>query len=125
MSESSGLPGEIIGDLGLPKGLDAETFVEQIVAQVIKDFRLDPERVGRASISFVELLTDEIAEGLSGERADEVFASFYRLDLGEQLIRSTLEANDRRTAARELAMQSVRRAGLKVWSRWKYKTEGC
>jgi hypothetical protein len=125
MSESSGLPREIIGDLGLPKGLDAETFVEQIVAQVIKDFRLDPERVGRASISFVELLTDEIAEGLSGERADEVFASFYRLDLGEQLIRSTLEANDRRTAARELAMQSVRRAGLKVWSRWKYKTEGC
>lgn len=123
MSEG-GLIGSLIGDLGLPKGLDAGTFVEEIVAQLIKDFRLDPDRVARASISFVELLTDEIAEGLSGERADEVFASFYRLDLGEQLIRSTLEAHDRRAAARELAMQSVRRAGLKVWSRWKYKTEG-
>lgn len=119
-----GLISSVIGELGLPKGLDAETFVEQIVAQLIKDFRLDPERVSRASISFVELLTDEITDGLSGERADEVFASFYRLDLGEQLIRSTLEANDRRTAAGELAKQSVRRAGLKVWSRWKYKTEG-
>jgi hypothetical protein len=123
MSEG-GLIGSLIGDLGLPKGLDADTFVEEIVAQLIKDFRLDPDWVARASISFVDLLTDEIAEGLSGERADEVFASFYRLDLGEQLIRSTLEAHDRRAAARELAMQSVRRAGLKVWSRWKYKTEG-
>lgn len=123
MSEG-GLIGSLIGDLGLPKGLDAETFVEEIVAQLIKDFRLDPDRVARASISFVDLLTDEIADGLSGERTDEVFASFYRLDLGEELIRSTLEAHDRRAAARELAMQSVRRAGLKVWSRWKYKTEG-
>jgi len=115
---------EMISEMGMPKGLDTQTYISQIIQQLIKDFQLDPDRIARASIGFVDLLADEIAEGLSGERADAIFASFYRLDLGEEVIQKTLQDFDRWEAAQALAMHSVKRAAMKVWSRWKYKSEG-
>ncbi|MGB1075897.1 MAG: hypothetical protein ACPGYK_06880 [Flavobacteriales bacterium] len=115
---------EMIAEMGMPNGLDVQTYISQIIQQLVKDFQLDVDRIACASIGFVELLADEIAEGLSGERADAIFASFYRLDLGEELIQKTLHDLDRREAAQALAMHSVKRAAMKVWSRWKYKSEG-
>ena len=115
---------EMIAEKGMPNGLDVQTYISQIIQQLVKDFQLDTDRIACASIGFVELLADEIAEGLSGERADAIFASFYRLDLGEELIQKTLHDLDRREAAQALAMHSVKRAAMKVWSRWKYKSEG-
>ena len=106
---------------GLPDGVDAPTFVAQVVEQLVKDFQLDAARVARASISFVELLADDIAEGLNGIGADDIFAAFYRLDLGEDLVRKILHDNDRPEAARQLAVKSVERAALKVWTRWHYR----
>lgn len=113
----------LVGDLNLPKGMDPVTFVQDVVDQVIKDFALDRNRLAASSISLVHLLADDIAEGLAGHRADEVFAAFYRLDLGEGLIRETLEAHDRQAAALTLARLSVQRAAMKVWSRWNYKSQ--
>jgi len=113
----------LVGDLNLPKGMDPLTFVQDVVDQIIKDFALDRNRLAASSISLVHLLADDIAEGLAGHRADEVFAAFYRLDLGEDLIRETLEAHDRQAAALTLARLSVQRATMKVWSRWNYKSQ--
>lgn len=109
-----------LGARGLPVGTDPAAFVEAVVAQIVKDFRLDPERVARASIGLVALLADAIGAGLEGDPAP-VFAAFYRLDLGEEHVRRILHDHDRVEAARLLAEGAVARAALKVWTRLSYR----
>ncbi len=109
-----------LGARGLPVGTDPAAFVEAVVDQIIKDFRLDPERVARASIGLVALLADAIGAGLEGDPAP-VFAAFYRLDLGEDHVRRILHDHDRIEAARLLAEGAVARAALKVWTRLSYR----
>jgi hypothetical protein len=49
------------------------------------------------------------------------FAAFYRLDLGEDLVRKILHHHERPKAIALLAEKSVQRSALKVWSRWTYE----
>ena len=103
----------------LPAGRTAENFREAVTAQVVKDFQWDAKRVAKVSISLVQLLEDEINWGLDRD-AQGLFASFYRLDLGESKIRGVMDWNERPKAARLLAELSLERAARKVWLRWTF-----
>ena len=103
----------------LPAGRTAEDFREAVTAQVVKDFQLNPERVAEVRISLVQLLEDEINWGLDRD-ASGLFASFYRLDLGEAKIREVMDWHERPQAARLLAELSLERAAQKVWLRWTF-----
>ena len=103
----------------LPAGRTEEDFREAVTAQVVKDFQWNPERVAEVRISLVQLLEDEINWGLDRD-ASGLFASFYRLDLGEAKIREVMDWNERPQAARLLAELSLERAAQKVWLRWTF-----
>ena len=49
-----------------------------------------------------------------------LFASFYRLDLGEGVIREVMDWNERPQAAAKLAALCLERAAQKVWLRWTF-----
>lgn len=110
---------EWLGARELPAGRTAADFREAVTAQVVKDFQWDPERVAQVRISLVQLLEDEINWGLDRD-ASALFASFYRLDLGEAKIREVMDWNERPQAARLLAELSLERAAQKVWLRWTF-----
>lgn len=118
MEPSAGLV-EWLKTRELPAGRTAADFREAVTAQVVKDFQWDPERVAQVRISLVQLLEDEINWGLDRD-ATALFASFYRLDLGEAKIREVMDWNERPQAARLLAELSLERAAQKVWLRWTF-----
>ncbi len=103
----------------LPEGRTIEAFQRQVQDQLIKDFQWDAERVHSASVNLLQLLVDEIVWGLEGD-ASALFASFYRLDLGEGLMGEILSQHERPKAAQILAEKSLERAALKVWMRWTF-----
>lgn len=118
MEPSAGLV-EWLKTRELPAGRTAVGFREAVTAQVVKDFQWNPERVAQVRISLVQLLEDEINWGLDRD-ATALFASFYRLDLGEAKIREVMDWNERPQAARLLAELSLERAAQKVWLRWTF-----
>lgn len=118
MEPSAGLV-EWLKTRELPAGRTAADFREAVTAQVVKDFQWNPERVAQVRISLVQLLEDEINWGLDRD-ATALFASFYRLDLGEAKIREVMDWNERPQAARLLAELSLERAAQKVWLRWTF-----
>lgn len=103
----------------VPASRTHEEFRAAVLAQLNKDFQWDPERVSQTKLGVVELLKDEIEWGMERD-ATALFASFYRLDLGEAVIREVLDAHERPDACRVLAEKSLERAALKVWMRWTF-----
>ena len=108
-----------LGDRSLPTGRTLEAFRAAVTAQVVKDFRWDPEKVAQARVPLLQLLIDEISWGMERD-ATALFACFYRLDLGESVIRSVLDAHERPEAVERLAQRSLERAAQKVWLRWTF-----
>lgn len=108
-----------LGDRSLPAGRTLEGFRAVVTEQLVKDFRWDPERVAQASVPLIQLLIDEISWGMDRDAA-ALFACFYRLDLGESVIRSVLDAHERPEAVELLAQRSLERAAQKVWLRWTF-----
>jgi hypothetical protein len=103
----------------IPVDWDQARFLDAVKEQLIKDFEWDAERVAAASIPLLQLLEDHISWNLE-RNATAVFTSFYKLDLGEQLVRNILQDGDREEASKRLAEKSLQRAALKVWTRWNY-----
>lgn len=103
----------------LPEGRSIETFKQTVTQQLIKDFQWDGERVAEMHISLVQLLEDEINWGMD-RNPTALFASFYRLDLGEAVIREVMDWNERPQAANKLATLCLERAAQKVWLRWTF-----
>lgn len=103
----------------LPEKLSAAEFAQAAVVQLAKDFQWDLEKINQRKISILQLLEDEIQWGFE-RNPTGLFAAFYRLDLGEPLIRKILEENERPDAIKLLALKSLQRACLKVWTRYQY-----
>tara|TARA_B110000285_G_C14944362_1_gene523582 strand:- start:558 stop:911 length:354 start_codon:yes stop_codon:yes gene_type:complete len=111
----------ILPEREVPKGWDRAQFLDAVKEQLIKDFEWDAERVAAASISLLQLLEDHISWNLE-RNATTLFTSFYKLDLGEQLVRNILQDGNREGAPKRLAEKSLQRAALKVWTRWNYQS---
>ena len=109
----------MLPDRRIPVNWNRERFVDSVKAQLIKDFDLDAERIDAAAVSFLQLLEDHISWNLE-RNATAVFTSFYKLDLGEQLVRNILNSHAAEEASKQLAERSLQRAALKVWTRWTY-----
>lgn len=103
----------------LPGDRSVENFQAAVRDQLIKDFQWDVDRVRSANVDLIQLLKDEIEWGMERD-ATGLFASFYRLDLGEAVIRSVLESHERPEACVRLAEKSLERAAMKVWMRWTF-----
>jgi len=103
----------------LPEGRSIEAFKQAVTHQLVKDFQWDPERVAEVRISMLQLLEDEINWGMD-RNPSALFASFYRLDLGEAVIREVMDWNERPQAAAKLAALCLERAAQKVWLRWTF-----
>ena len=103
----------------LPEGRSIEAFKQAVTHQLIKDFQWDDERVADVRISLLQLLEDEINWGMD-RNPTALFASFYRLDLGEAVIREVMDWNERPQAAVKLAALCLERAAQKVWLRWTF-----
>jgi hypothetical protein len=103
----------------LPEGRSVEAFKQAVQHQLVKDFQWDAERVGEVRISLLQLLEDEINWGMD-RNPTGLFACFYRLDLGEVVIREVMDWNERPQAAAKLAELSLERAAQKVWLRWTF-----
>jgi len=108
-----------LGERQFPAERSMEEFRSAVRAQLIKDFQWDRERVEAARIELVQLLKDEIEWGMERD-ATALFASFYRLDLGEKVIREVLDSHERPAAYGILAERSLERAAMKVWMRWTF-----
>ena len=104
----------------LPQGVSEEEFLLDVKAQLIKDFEWDESLVSKASVGMLQLLEDHISWGMEGD-ATPVFAAFYRLDLGEALVRQILHTYDRKEASKILAEKALQRAAMKVWTRWTFR----
>ena len=78
----------------LPEGRSIQAFKQAVTQQLIKDFQWDTERVAEVRISLLQLLEDEINWGMD-RNPTALFASFYRLDLGEGVIREVMDWNER------------------------------
>ena len=103
----------------LPEGRSIEAFKQAVTHQLIKDFQWDAERVAEVRISLLQLLEDDINWGMD-RNPTALFASFYRLDLGEAVIREVMDWNERPQAAVKLAALCLERAAQKVWLRWTF-----
>ena len=103
----------------LPEGRSIEAFRQSVTQQLIKDFQWDAERVANIRIPLLQLLEDEINWGMD-RNPTALFASFYRLDLGEAVIREVMDWNERPQAATKLAALCLERAAQKVWLRWTF-----
>ena len=103
----------------LPVGRSIQAFKQAVTQQLIKDFQWDTERVAEVRISLLQLLEDEINWGMD-RNPTALFASFYRLDLGEGVIREVMDWNERPQAAAKLAALCLERAAQKVWLRWTF-----
>jgi hypothetical protein len=103
----------------LPEGRSIEAFKQSVTQQLIKDFQWDAERVANIRIPLLQLLEDEINWGMDSNPT-ALFASFYRLDLGEAVIREVMDWNERPQAAAKLAALCLERAAQKVWLRWTF-----
>jgi hypothetical protein len=109
----------MIPDRKAPVGWDQAAFLDAVSHQLSKDFDWDSERVAAASSSLIDLLENHISRSLE-RNATGVFTSFYKLDLGEQLVREILQDFNSEEAVKQLAERSLQRAALKVWTRWTY-----
>ena len=103
----------------LPVGRSAEAFKQGVRQQLVKDFQWDAERVSEVRVSLLQLLEDEINAGME-RNPTNLFSCFYRLDLGEGVIREVMDLNERPQAAAKLAALSLERAAQKVWLRWTF-----
>lgn len=103
----------------LPDRVSANEFALAVVAQLAKDFHWDLEKVSESRVSILQLLENEIEWGFD-RNPTGLFGAFYRLDLGEPLIRKILDENERPKAIQLLAFNSLQRACLKVWTRLQY-----
>ena len=103
----------------LPEGRSIQSFKQAVTQQLLKDFQWDAERVAEVRISLLQLLEDEINWGMD-RNPTALFASFYRLDLGEGVIREVMDWNERPQAAAKLAALCLERAAQKVWLRWTF-----
>ncbi|MDE0871039.1 MAG: hypothetical protein OSA37_03890 [Flavobacteriales bacterium] len=110
----------VLPERTLPEGVSEEVFLLEVKAQLIKDFEWDESLVSQASVGVLQLLEDHIGWGMERD-ATPVFAAFYRLDLGEALVRQILHAYDRDEASKILAEKALQRAALKVWTRWTFR----
>lgn len=108
-----------LGGRNLPEGRSIQAFKQAVTQQLIKDFQWDTERVAEVRISLLQLLEDEINWGMD-RNPTALFASFYRLDLGEGVIREVMDWNERPQAAAKLAALCLERAAQKVWLRWTF-----
>ena len=109
----------ILPDKALPAQRKEVDFMEAVVQQLVKDFQWDLERVKSAEMSMFSLVSGEIEWGMDHDPSG-TFAAFYRLDLGEDLVRSLLHDHERPKAIDLLAEKCLQRAALKVWTRWTF-----
>ena len=103
----------------VPEHWSHPAFLDAVKEQLTKDFDWDAERLAEVSLSLFELLESHISASLERD-APGVFNSFYKLDLGEDLVREILHNYDAEEASRQFAERSLQRAALKVWTRWTY-----
>lgn len=103
----------------IPKSRDFEAFRVEVTDQLIKDFRWNASKVDASNLELIRLLEIEIEWGMDHD-PNGLFAGFYRLDLGEEVIREILESHDRPRAVQMLAKRSLERAAFKVWTRWTF-----
>ncbi len=108
-----------LGGRNLPDGRSVEAFKQGVRQQLVKDFQWDAERVSVVRVSLLQLLEDEINWGMD-RNPTNLFSCFYRLDLGEGVIREVMDGNERPQAAAKLAALSLERAAQKVWLRWTF-----
>lgn len=111
---------QILPDKKLPSHRSDEDFIEAVIHQLVKDFHWNLERVKTYDASILQLVEGEIEWGMDHDPSG-TFAAFYRLDLGEDLVRNILYDHERPKAIALLAEKSVQRSALKVWSRWTYE----
>lgn len=111
---------QILPDKKLPSHRTEADFIEAVIHQLVKDFHWNLERVKTYEASILQLVAGEIDWGMDHDPSG-TFAAFYRLDLGEDLVRKILHHHERPKAIALLAEKSVQRSALKVWSRWTYE----
>jgi len=111
----------ILPDKTLPDSRTEVDFLEAVVQQLVKDFHWNFDRVNAADMPMISLVSGEIEWGMDHDPSG-TFAAFYRLDLGEDLVRRLLHDYERPKAIELLAEKCLQRAALKVWSRWTYST---
>ena len=112
----------ILPDKALPVHRSEEDFLTAVVTQLVKDFQWDLERVKKANMPMNSLVEGEIEWGMDHDQSG-TFAAFYRLDLGEDLVRTILHDFERPKAISMLAEKCLQRAALKVWTRWTYSVQ--
>ena len=103
----------------IPKSRDFAAFRVEVTNQLIKDFQWNASKVADSNLELLQLLEGEIEWGMDHD-PNGLFAGFYRLDLGEGVIRDILDHNERPAAIQMLAQRSLERAAFKVWTRWTY-----
>ncbi|MFZ8835757.1 MAG: hypothetical protein ACO2XQ_01810 [Flavobacteriales bacterium] len=103
----------------IPKSRDFAAFRVEVTNQLIKDFHWDASKVNASKLELLQLLEGEIEWAMDRD-PNGLFAGFYRLDLGEEVIREILESHDRPRAVQMLAKRSLERAAFKVWTRWTF-----
>ena len=112
----------ILPDKTLPVNWSEEDFLTAVMQQLVKDFQWDFERVKASDMPMINLMAGEIEWGMDHEPSG-TFAAFYRLDLGEDLVRRLLHDFERPKAISMLAEKCLQRAALKVWTRWTYSVQ--
>jgi|TARA_B110000196_G_C20709063_1_gene458826 hypothetical protein len=98
--------------VSLPKGVSLVEFKKQVFAQIIKDFQLD---MSESQEPFNLWMEKTILSN-----PDRIQASFYRLDLGEESLINALKTDDVSMRSTLLAELSIKRAVLKVLTRFNY-----
>lgn len=98
--------------VSLPEGMLFVAFQKEVFAQITKDFQLDEKE---SQAPFNVWMESEIRSN-----PDRIHASFYRLDLGEEIVSNALKIEDASMRSTLLAEQSIQRAVLKVLTRFNY-----
>lgn len=109
----------ILPDKKLPSNRAEVDFIPAVVEQLVKDFQWDLDRVKVVKLPMIQLISGEIEWGMDHD-PNGTFSAFYRLDLGEDLVRRILHDHERPEAIVLLSEKCLQRAALKVWSRWTY-----
>lgn len=112
----------ILPDKTLPLNCSEEDFLTAVLHQLVKDFQWDFERVKALATPMASILEREIEWGMDHDPSG-TFAAFYRLDLGEDLVRMILREFERPKAIAMLGEKCLQRAALKVWTRWTYSVK--
>ena len=98
--------------VSLPEGMLSDTFKKHVLDQIIKDFQFDAKESQEPFNLWIERTIQS--------NPDRIYASFYRLDLGEESVRNTLKIEDVSMRSALLAELSIKRAVLKVITRFNY-----